>query len=62
MNIKKVKRIILKQREQQLLEDKITEEYLIERINDGEKERRPALDALQKTIKEIEKQINFLKR
>lgn len=51
-----------KEKEAELLRYKATEEYLTEKINEGEKNRQGILSELQQTIEELEKQIKFFGR
>lgn len=62
MNLKKTKQIMAKEKEAELLRYKATEEYLTEKINEGEKNRQGILSELQQTIEELEKQIKFFGR
>jgi len=61
MNIKQIKKIMVKEKQEELLRYKITEEYLMSVITDEKKERRPELIEVQTIIVELESQINFLK-
>lgn len=53
---------MLKEKEEELLRYQITEEYLIDRVNNGETDRRKVLNTVQGNIEEIKKQIDFWKR
>lgn len=52
---------MVKEKQSELLRYQATEEYLIERIEQGEKSRRRYLIDVQKTIQELKNQIEFLK-
>ena len=62
MNLKKKKQLILKEKKEQLLGYKATEEYLLERINEGEISRRETLNEIRKVMEEIKKQIEFFRK
>jgi len=62
MNIKKAKKIMLKEKEETLLRYKITEEYLIKRISEGEESKREELIIVQDDIREFENLIEFLRK
>ncbi len=56
-----LKKKLIEQKTNELLSLELTEEYLIDRIEDGEKERRTNLLNVQKNIEETKKQIKFFK-
>jgi len=62
MNINKTKQVMLKEKEEVLLRYKITEEYLVEIIAEGDKEKRDDLKECRRQIKELENIIKFLKQ
>jgi len=62
MNIKKVRKIMLRDKILEVLQYKITEEYLTERVISGEKNRKETLTSVQNAIQEAEKQVEFLNR
>jgi len=53
---------MLREKEEEVLRYKITEDYLTERINGGDKGHKGNLNAIQNTIQELEILIDFLKR
>lgn len=53
---------MLREKEKTLLRYKITEEYLVERISQGELEKRDDLKTCREDIKELENLISFLKK
>lgn len=53
---------MLKEKEEVLLRYKITEEYLVEIIAEGDKEKRDDLKECRRQIKELENIIKFLKQ
>ena len=59
MDIKKQKKVMLNEKEILLSRYKITEEYLIERISEGEDKKTDLIDC-QKIIGELENIIKFL--
>lgn len=61
MDIKQTKKIMLKEKEELLLRYKVTEEYLVERISEGESAKKEELIECRKDIKELENIIEFLK-
>ena len=62
MNLKKKKQLILKEKKEQLLGYKATEEYLLERIKEGEISRRETLNEIRKVMEEVERQIEFFRK
>lgn len=61
MDIKKTKKIMLREKEEMFLRYKVTEEYLVKRIPEGEEDKKEELIECRKTIKELENIIEFLK-
>ena len=53
---------MLKEKEETLLRYKITEEYLIKRISEGEESKREELIIVQDDIREFENLIEFLRK
>lgn len=62
MTKKEFKEKLLESKTEELLSLELTEEYLIYRINKGEKKRKDNLKQVQDTIKEHKKQIKFFKK
>ena len=63
MTKKEFTKKLLESKEEELLSFKLTEEYLINRIEQfNEKERRENLTQVQKNLEEIKRQIKFFKK
>jgi len=53
---------MIKEKYDEYLRTQILEAYLIERIEEGEKDKRDNLLGVQRVIKELESQLEFLRR
>ena len=63
MNKNKIRRAMLRDKEEELIRHQITEDYLMNRIEDNEETaRRQSLVEVRKIIHELECQIEFLKK
>lgn len=58
----KTKKAMEREKNDEYLRSKVLEEYLIERIEEGEKHRRNNLLDVQRLLKELETQLEFLRR
>jgi len=61
MNIQQTRKIMLKEKEEMLLKYQVTEGYLVERIANGEKEKKEELIECRKVVSELNNIIEYLK-
>ena len=65
MNIpfkKSVRQKMIEEKHDEYLRSQILEAYLIEKIEEGEKDKRNNLLGVQRVIKELESQLKFLRQ